>query len=265
MPRIEAKHASLRFGSGRTSRWVLRGIDFAPEAGVLTAVLGPNGAGKTTLLRMLLGALRPTSGTVRLDGVAVTDISERVRAGYVAYIPQRTSVAFPFRVRDVVAMGRYAAGHAQDKAVDKALDMVGLRDRAADLIGELSAGQQQRATLARVLAQVDGRAGMTILADEPVSAMDPAHALEAMRVLHELASRGMSVVTVLHDLNLAFRWAGRTLLLRGAGNEADAGASTIAANGPTHEVVTPATLASLYGVRFERVRTASGSDVIVGV
>ena len=240
------------FGFGGTP--VLRGLTCAFPPGVVTAVVGPNGAGTSTLLRLLLGTLRPGAGWALHDGRDVASYAPRTRAAGVAYIPQRSEVAFAFSVREVVALGRYHAGRGgSEAAVGRALEAVGLADRAEAPYGTLSAGQQQRATVARALAQVDGRrAGArgtggasptpAILADEPVAAMDPAHALRTLDLLAGLAAEGFAVVVVLHDLALALRSATRAVVIGPSG--------TALAEGPVAEALTPATAGAAYGGAF---------------
>ncbi len=225
-------------------RPVLRDVSAEFPAGVITAIVGPNGAGKTTLLRILLGLLAPAQGSITLAGQPVGSIPARKRAGLLAYIPQSSQVAFPFSVGEVVALGRYRTGHGGDAhAVSQALQTVGLQDRRNDLFAQLSAGQQQRTTLARALAQLGTHSGPRyLLADEPVAAMDPFHALQTMDTLAALASTGVGVIAVLHDLSLVLRGAGRVLMLDNSGH--------IAAHGPTAETLTPELLGRVYGVGF---------------
>ena len=265
------------FGFGAAP--VLRGLTCAFPPGVVTAVVGPNGAGKSTLLRLLLGTLRPGTGRALHDGRDVASYAPRARAAGVAYIPQRSEVAFAFSVREVVALGRYHAGRGgSEGAVERALEAVGLADRAGDPCGTLSAGQQQRVTVARALAQVEGRRAGTrgqggsfptpaILADEPVSAMDPAHALRTLDLLAGLAAEGFAVVVVLHDLALALRSATRAVVIGPSG--------TVLADGPVTETLTATAVGAAYGAAFRALTDPAtgrilaplpqGSAAIVGV
>ncbi|MEX2219582.1 MAG: ABC transporter ATP-binding protein [Phycisphaerales bacterium] len=232
------------------SRPVLRGIGAGLAPGALTVIVGPNGAGKSTLLRLMAGVLRPTAGRVTLDGHDVSALGHGPRARRIGFLAQRTSLAFAYTLRQFVALGRYAAGGAGDPAepsITAALGRAGLADRAGEPFGALSAGQQQRAALARVLIQLESSAEpperRTLLADEPVSAMDPRHALESMDLLHALARRGLSVAVILHDLSLALRYADHAWVLDPSG--------TLVAAGPAPATLTPATLDPVFQVRFE--------------
>jgi iron complex transport system ATP-binding protein len=236
---------------------VLRGVSARLEAGVVTAIVGPNGAGKSTLCRVAVGVLRPGSGSVALGGEDVHALGHRERARRVAYVPQKTSIAFAYTVRQYVALGRYSsAGGGDEAAVERALSRMDLLGRAGDPLPELSAGQQQRAAVARALAQLDGAGEVkSLLADEPVSAMDPLHALQTMAVLREAAGEGAAVGVVLHDLSLALRWCERAVVLDSSGS--------VAAAGPVGGVLTPETLQRVFGVRFVRLEAPGGASALV--
>lgn len=244
----------LHFGYA-PSRPVLRGVSAEFPAGSITVVIGPNGAGKSTLVRALLGFIRPNRGHVSIGEVNVLKMRAAERASRMAYVPQKGEVAFAFTVRAVVALGRFGSVGTRNAdstcmAVDSALESMKLLDRAGEPFGVLSAGQQQRATLARALAQLGtDPSGKFLLADEPVAAMDPNHAAEAMSVLRDTAYRGASVVTVLHDLTLAAAWADRVVALNAEG--------AVAASGDCRQVLNEDTLRSIYGVGFRIVKEQS--------
>jgi len=223
---------------------VLRDISLTLPTRAVTAIVGPNGAGKSTLLRLMAGLRRPGSGSVQLDGDEVSEISHRARARRIGYLAQRPEIAFAYTVRQFVALGRYAAGVAAgDDAVSRALERVDLAGRADDVFGVLSAGQQQRAALARILAQLDGPApGAALLADEPLSAMDPRHALATLELFRSMAASGLAVAIVLHDLNLASRSCDHAVVLDSSGR--------LAATGPAASTLTPEALDPVFEVQF---------------
>lgn len=238
---------------------VLREVSAAFGPGTLTAVLGPNGSGKSTLVRCLLGLLRPAAGRVTLEGRGIDAISEPDRASVLAYVPQRPSVAFGFSVADIVALGcgpRCPASRARREACE-ALEAVGLAGRAPEPFAELSLGQQQRVVLARAVAQARVGGVMAVVADEPVSAMDPRHAIEAMGLLRALAGEGRAVAVVLHDLSAALRFADRALILDGSGQ--------VAALGPVREVLEGETLRRVFGVEFVRLADGSAEALVPSV
>ena len=243
----------LTFGYKRAAP-VLRDVSLELRPGAVTAVLGPNGSGKTTLLRLLLALVKPWSGSINLDEKPLASMNASERAGRIAYVPQRGSVAFPFTVREVVSLGTFATS-APPGRVDETLERLGLADRAGDLFGQLSVGQQQRATLARAIAQMTSPERSTLLADEPVSAMDPRFALDAMGLLRSLASEGVAVGVVLHDFTLASRFADHVLLLDDEGREA--------ANAPVGEALRPDLLERVFATPFAEMSAPDGFRAIL--
>ena len=254
---LAAAAASFAYRPGAP---VLGSIDVRLQPGRVTAIIGPNGAGKSTLLRLLVGIHRPTSGAVTLDGADLGRMPHKHRARRIAYIPQKTSVAFAYTVRQYVALGRYSAAVRDDApAIDLALARMDLQPRADDLIPELSAGQQQRAAFARALAQLDQTPApegtRALLADEPVAAMDPLHALHSMRVLREQAAAGLAFGVVLHDMSLALRWCDDAVLLAADGR--------VAAQATAKEVLAPEILQSVFGVGFVRLEDPTSAAAAI--
>lgn len=202
----------------RDGKQVLQGLSLALRAGEVLGVLGPNGAGKSTLLGALSGELKPGIGQVTLDGRALQSWDGVARARRIAVLPQTSSLNFAFDVQSVVGFGRLP--HASGRQIDA--QIIGEALRAADaghLAGRsyltLSGGERQRVHLARVLAQLwPGSAKQVLLLDEPTSALDPLHQHSLLQAVREIAERGVAVLVVLHDLNLAARYCDRLLLLR---------------------------------------------------
>ena len=191
-------------------RALLAGVDVAAAPGEILGILGPNGAGKTTLLRLLSGEWTPTSGTVELLGRPLADLTAIEQARVRAVLPQHTVLTFAFRCLDVVLMGRYAVTSGDDIAVARRsmafTDSEHLADRSYPT---LSGGEQTRVSLARVLAQETP----VLFLDEPTASLDLRHQELVMHTLRGLADRGAVVVAVLHDLNVAARFADRVALL----------------------------------------------------
>jgi iron complex transport system ATP-binding protein len=245
---------SLAAGYG--ARSVLRDVDLALEAGMLIALVGPNGAGKSTLLRAFAGLIRPTHGSVTLDGVEIGSLSRSALAARISVVPQTFDTLFPFTVREIVALGRtarlglFARPTTSDAAaVARAIaeqDLAALVDRRLDA---LSGGERQRVVLAMALAQEAG----VLLLDEPTAHLDPAHQIGTVRRAAELArSRGVIALAVLHDLNLA-ALADRVVVM-------DAG--RIVADGPPASALDRAVLARVFGAGLT-VAEVGGRTVIL--
>jgi iron complex transport system ATP-binding protein len=193
-------------------RDLISGVDVAAAPGELLAILGPNGAGKTTLLRVLSGEWAPTTGAVEVLGRALAGLTPIEQARVRAVLPQQTILTFAFRCLDVVLMGRYAATTGDDRAVaEAAMTTTDSGHLAARSYPTLSGGEQTRVSLARVLAQDTP----VLFLDEPTASLDLRHQELVMRTLRGLADGGAVVIAVLHDLNVAARFADRIVLLAG--------------------------------------------------
>jgi iron complex transport system ATP-binding protein len=198
---------------------VLLGVDLEAGAGELVALVGPNGAGKSTLLRVLAGLLRPSSGHVSIDGHDMLSLDRAAVARRVAVVPQVFETLFPFTVREIVTLGRTPRlgplgriGALDVRAVTRALEELGSLDLADRRIDRISGGERQRAMLAMALAQEAD----VLLLDEPTAHLDPAHQRATLEHVARLArERALTVVAVLHDLNLASALASRIVVLAG--------------------------------------------------
>jgi iron complex transport system ATP-binding protein len=259
MPVLEVRHVGFTFPRGRC---VLRDLCANFEAGQVVAIIGPNGAGKSTLLRLLLGAMVPTTGSVLLDGAPADSHTGEALAQRLAFVAQRSqqgaSMSSAYRVRELLELGaRYATRAARDSAIDEASHKFELKDIIDEREGELSAGEQQRCAVARAWTQlrVSKLPCRALLADEPTSALDPAHALGVLEVLRGCArDMGACVVLVLHDLNLASRFADAALLLTKDGH--------LQSFGRASEVLVPANLASVFGVDFTELEGPCGPGLV---
>jgi iron complex transport system ATP-binding protein len=228
----------LRVRYGR--REVLHGIDLCLARGELVGLLGPNGSGKTTLIKALAGLLPAVSGRIEIGGADIGQLSHRERALRLSCVMQRAEAPTGFSVFDLVLMGRFAhtgmlAGYGPE---DHAAAEAALRDaRAEDLAerqaAELSGGEVQRVLLARALAQ--GRE--LLLLDEAVSALDMARRVEAYDLLTTLNAGGSTVLSALHDLNLAALYCPRLVFLK---------RGRIALDGQTAEIFTETNLKDIY-------------------
>jgi iron complex transport system ATP-binding protein len=208
---VSARGVGVRLGG----RQILEAIDFDAAPGAVTAIVGPNGSGKTTLLRALAGLL-DFSGQVEVGGANVRRLAPAERAQRVAYLPQSSELQAMLSVRQVVALGRYAArpghfgfGSRDDAAVTSALARVNAAGLEQAPYPKLSGGQKRLVLLARALAT----GASTLLLDEPTASLDVRHALALFELLASLAADGYTVVVVLHDLDDVERYAARVSLL----------------------------------------------------
>lgn len=233
---LQLQNVDLAYGDTA----VLQGLSLAVEPGAFTAVVGPNGCGKSTLLRVLGGALAPTRGQAWLDGANLATLRRKAVARRLAYLPQNPVAPEMISVRDLVARGRYPHqtllrqwSPADARAVDAALADTDLTDLADHPVHTLSGGQRQRAWLALVLAQDAG----IMLLDEPTTFLDIRHQIDLLELCARLHQAGRTLVVVLHDLNLAFRYADRVVMMR---------SGRIAAQGEVRQVVTEAAMQQVF-------------------
>jgi iron complex transport system ATP-binding protein len=207
--------------------------------GRITAVVGPNGSGKSTLVRALVGSAGLASGTISLDGRDLRHEGRRVVATRIAVMTQREEPAFPLRVREYLALGRYPhlgiwrmAGRADRDAITRAVALTETAEFQDRPITELSGGEWQRVRLARALAQ----GGDAIVLDEPTTFLDVGHEMGIFELLSRLAGEGQAVLLVSHQLNLVARFADHMVLLH-RGCVAAAGDVSSVMRGPILERV----------------------------
>ncbi len=210
-----------------------------PE-GTLVGVIGPNGSGKSTLIKVLMGALEPDRGEVRLQGRVLSSWRRRELARRVGVVPQNESVTFPVSVREFVGMGRYphlgpwrTEGPEDRSAVQQALARCDIEDLAGRPFSTLSGGERQLARVARALSQEPD----LLVLDEPTVSLDVRHEMEIYELLRELVGGGTTVLLVTHNLNAAARYADRLLLLHEGRSRAE---------GPPAEVLTRETVEKVY-------------------
>jgi iron complex transport system ATP-binding protein len=232
---------------GYDGRVVLDGLDLAIPDGRITAIVGANASGKSTLLRGLARLLRPHSGVVTLDDVDVHAMPTRRLATLIGLLPQQPVAPEGITVSDLVGRGRYPRhgvfrrwSAADDLAVEHALTTTGTLELAGRPVDELSGGQRQRVWIAMALAQEPD----ILLLDEPTTFLDVTHQVDVLDVLMHLnRASGTTIVMVLHDLNLAARYADHLVVMR---------EGAIVGQGAPIEVLTP-----------ESVRHAFGLDCLV--
>lgn len=240
MPEIRAEGLA----AGYRGKFVWKDLDLVIDKPGLVCILGPNGVGKSTFMYVLNKILTPLAGKVEINGQDVSKISFVELAKQVAYVPQDSEETFSMSVLDTVLMGRYpVSGFTVTKndlkVASECLDLMDIVDLAPRNFNELSGGQHQKAMIARGLAQGTG----ILLLDEPTSNLDIYYQMHVMKVLRDIASgRGMIVLAICHDLNVASRFADRLILFSGSG---------VAADGRPEDVMTQDNIRTVYGVEAD--------------
>jgi iron complex transport system ATP-binding protein len=217
---------------------VLEDVDLEFQAGEFVAIAGPNGAGKSTLLS-IMAALRPGyTGSCRLLGREVQSWQRRAFARQVSVVPQSIHIDFGFTAEQIVLMGRTPFAdtlfESQDDAAEvrRAMELTGTTEFRDRDVRTLSGGERQRVVVAAALAQ----SPKVLLLDEPSAFLDIEHQIALYRLLRGLCDRGVLVVSVTHDLNLAARYSDRVVLLRGGRVRADGGPDSVFTEATIHDV-----------------------------
>lgn len=249
----------LELGYGETP--VVTGLDLDVLDGTVTAIIGPNGCGKSTLLRALARLLKPRQGAVLLDGERIDKLPTREVAKIIGLLPQTPSAPEGLTVSDLVRRGRQPHqswyrqwSSSDDEAIERALRLTGMDEYAGRVVDQLSGGQRQRAWISMTLAQETG----LLLLDEPITYLDLAHQIDVLDLVYRLhKERGTTVVMVLHDLNLAARYADKLVAMRGG---------RIVAQGPPAEVLTEPLLDEIFGLSAKVMEDpVSGTPLVVPV
>ena len=225
---------------------LLRNISLEVEAGAVTAIVGPNGAGKSSLLKVLTGEITATRGDVYLNQRELTHWPLLDRAQMLAVLPQHTLLNFPFTADEVVGLGRipHQTGVTKDnQIITQALDLVDASYLQKRFYTQMSGGEKQRVQLARVLAQIwqpSDHGEQFLVLDEPTSAFDLSHQQLTLDIVRQLAERGVGVLMVVHDLNLAARCADNLVVFDGG---------VIAAQGKPKDILSEQLIEKVFGVK----------------
>lgn len=235
-PVLSVADISVSLGDSR----ILDDVDLTVDSGELVGLVGPNGAGKTTLLRAIRGTLAPDAGRVTVAGEEIHELASKAASRLVATVPQDTSVAFEFSVREAVEMGRTphlprfgTMTEADHEAIERAMERTDIARFADRPVTEISGGERSRVLLARALAQETP----LLLLDEPTASLDLNHQLNTFDTVADLAEGGRAAVAAIHDLNLAARYCDRLVVVAGGG---------VLAEGPPDAVLDGETLRSAF-------------------
>lgn len=225
---------------------ILSHINFEAKAGEFIGLIGPNGAGKTTLLRAIMNFIT-YRGEVAVDGLLTAEMAHHERAKWLSYLPQERDVAWPVSVETIVGLGRQMQRSAfaslspvDHRMIAEAMRQMDVAKFAKKSVHQLSGGEKARVLIARLLAQ----GSPFILADEPVSGLDPAHQLSLMQCFAELAQAGKTVIASLHDLSLSAHRCTRLIMLE---------KGRIIADGTPKQVLTAKNLRNIYKIEADIV------------
>ncbi len=241
-PAVQTENVRVTLGT----RQVLRDVSLQAQYGQITAVLGPNGAGKTTLLKAVAGLL-PYEGRIEIAGQDLRSLHRSDRVQLLAYVPQVSLLASPFRVEHVVQQARYSlqtARHRHHASIEHAMDVVDVAHLRKRSFTQLSGGEQRRVLLARALA-TEAR---LILLDEPTASLDIRHALSFYELLKELTASGYCIMAVLHRLDDAARFTDRAILLKDG---------RVTHQGATADVISAEPIREVYGVEADETTILS--------
>ncbi|WP_122770660.1 Fe(3+) dicitrate ABC transporter ATP-binding protein FecE [Pseudomonas viridiflava] len=241
---LQAQQLDIGYGATR----IVQDLSFSPSPGKVTALIGPNGCGKSTLLKAFARILTPQSGSLTLDGKAYRDLSARDLARKVAFLPQVLPIPEGVSVRQLVAYGRSPHNSlwgrlsgADQHSVEQALQRMELETLADRPLSDLSGGQRQRAWLAMILAQD----AAIVLLDEPTTYLDISHQVELLDLMRALSAEGKTVITVLHDINQACRYADHLAVMQ---------AGRLVASGTPGDVLNAELVCRVFDVQVQIMR-----------
>jgi len=245
----------LSFGYGFGEK-VLEGIDLELEGPGLICIIGPNGVGKSTLVKCMNGLLKPSSGSVMVDGRSVASMKKSEIADRISYVPAVGMDCFSMPVMDAIMVGRHRkqgwrTTEADIKVVYDVMELLGITDLAMHGYNELSAGQHQKVSLARGIVQDTD----IMILDEPTANLDVKHQVYVTQMLRALADiKGKLIVMICHDLNIAARYASKIVVMAPPGR--------VDCIGDPNDVITEDMVGRIYGIGCE-VRTFEGRPLIV--
>ncbi|AOM40898.1 ABC transporter ATP-binding protein [Xenorhabdus hominickii] len=251
--RLKAHNLSLAYGK----RIIIDGVNLAIHDGELTVIIGPNGCGKSTLLRAISRSMQPKGGEVLLDETNIHRYKPKVVARELSLLTQGAAVTEALTIYDLVSRGRYPYqsflrqwSEEDENVVNDALKAVDLWDLSQKLVSELSGGQRQRAWFAMTLAQQTP----IILLDEPTTYLDISHQIEVLDLCQQLHRQGKTLVLVLHDINLALRYASRLIMMKNG---------QVYSEGIPEEIVTVQNIADVFGLACRIIRDPESNKPLI--
>lgn len=252
--KIEVKDIDFSYGE----KSILKGISLVIDKPGLYCIVGPNGVGKSTLVKCILGLLKPTSGSILIDGDDIGTYTQKELAKFMGFVPVMSSDVFAMSVVDTVMMGRFphqktgSPSELDWKIVRRSMNMMQVSHLALQNFNELSAGQHQKVAITKGLAQTP----RILILDEPTANLDAKHQLHVMETLRDISHDvGMSVLMISHDLNLSSKFADSIIMMAPPG--------IIHMIGEPGDVLTPENIGSVYGVECEVIEHKGRPHVIL--
>lgn len=238
-------------------RVLLQPLTLDLSAGKSIALIGHNGSGKSTLLKLIGRQQSPSGGIINFEGKPLQSWGSRDFARRLAYLPQRTPMAAGMLVKELVALGRYPwhgvlgrFGETDKAKVEEAIELTGIAPFADRMVDSLSGGERQRVWLAMLVAQD----ATCLLLDEPISALDIGHQLEVLSLTHDLCrEKGITIITVLHDINMAARFCDEIIALH---------SGRLIARGTPEDLMTTDELRRIYDVHMDVMTQPSNGRLI---
>jgi len=254
------KHALIaeRITHKYKKNFVIKNVSFFVQQGEFFIIIGPNGSGKTTIAKIIAGIIKQSEGCVRISERSINNFSIKKLARRIAFVPQDIPIEFPFRVKEIVLMGRsphtnlFGIETAKDiKIAKQSMEFTGISDLAERKLDKLSGGERQRVFIARAICQEPE----IMILDEPTAALDLSHQIHVMDLLYKLKQkRNLTVIMISHDLNLAAMYGQRILLLK---------KGEIAKIGTPYEVLTKALLENIYECKLIVNKSSVGDFPVI--
>ena len=207
------------FSTGYTNDFIIKSIDLSVKSGEWLGIIGPNGAGKSTLIKGICRIIKPFQGSLYLNGKDINRFTNKIISQTISFLPQQFNSNMQVTVKELVALGRspykkfweFDLNKTDKKKINEALNLVDMYDFKDTLITQLSGGQRQRAYLALALAQDPE----ILILDEPTNALDLKYQIKFLEIIKKLKEKkDLSIITILHDLNLTARYAEKILALK---------------------------------------------------
>lgn len=229
---------------------ILSNISLKVEEGKFITVLGCNGAGKTSLIKCISSPMIGRTGSVLISGKKIEDYSVRELATRRSVLTQHNDISFDFKVKDIVSFGRYVHHDIESKDVDQVIEELKITNLSDRIFSTLSGGEQQKVQLARVLVQLLPKIkGKLLILDEPMTFLDLRYQREVLDILKSMCVKGLTVISVLHDINVAFSVSDDVLLLR---------EGEMVGYGSVNSTMTEEKLSCVYDAPISKLKTQSG-------